>query len=1049
MDSRPMALSTVAPEPAHQSTQAQERDPASSALSVATTVARSAAQVAPEAAAEATESAQEAAASMGAVLVGVLGGIGGNPAAPVSNPIFEALVAAYRRTKSSGADEPSMMSTTPMALTQADDGSSDEASNLAQPEAETLSVMAAAALESNTATGDASAAYEVTSDWGSGYVAKVTVAAGESDLNGWTVEFDSPDEITNIWSGEITSHVDDHYVVQNAAWNGTVDTGQSTTFGFQATTDGTTPAVSNLVINGQAVNEEPTTEPPAISITNATIAEGDSGTNQLGLTVSLSEASTETVTVAYTTTDGTATAGQDYTATSGTLTFGPGQTTQQISVGILGDTDVETTETFNVTLSNPTGATLTDATATATITNDDVQAPLPTLNITNATIAEGDSGTNQLGLTVSLSEASTETVTVAYTTTDGTATAGQDYTATSGTLTFGPGQTTQQISVGILGDTDVETTETFNVTLSNPTGATLTDATATATITNDDTETPSTGDASADYSVTSDWGSGYVALVTVTAGDSDLDGWTVEFDSPDDITSVWSGEITSHVDDHYVVQNAAWNGTVAAGLNTTFGFQATTDGTTPTVSNFVINGQPVDGEPTTEDPTISISDARVSEGDSGTTQLGFTVILSEASTDTVTVVYTTSNGTATAGQDYTATSGTLTFDPGQTTQQISIDVLGDSSVETTESLVVTLSDANGATIADATATGVIIDNDGTGAETGWADAVYSPYVDMGLYPPADLVEVSQTYGVSYVNLAFMQADADGNLAWAGLTALEPDSQNEQAQAINASIAEFQAAGGEVAISMGGVSGTTIAEVYASDGKSAEELAAQYEAVIETYNVSRLDFDIESGAQYDQASIELRSEALAIVQEDYPDVEIWYTLPVLPSGLTDAGLNVVESALAAGVELDGVNIMAMDYGESAAPTTGPNAATMGEYSVEAAESTYAQLSTLYAEYGQVYSYDQLGVTVMIGVNDITTEVFTTEDAATLLDYANESGLGMISLWSITRDNPGTIGQPTNYASGTDAESGAYSDIFNDYGVDEGASANSAIDASTAA
>ena len=140
-----------------------------------------------------------------------------------------------------------------------------------------------------------------------------------------------------------------------------------------------------------------------------------------------------------------------------------------------------------------------------------------------------------------------------------------------------------------------------------------------------------------------------------------------------------------------------------------------------------------------------------------------------------------------------------------------------------------------------------------------------------------------------------------------------------------------------------------------------------------------------------------------MQQDYPDVEIWYTLPVLPSGLTDSGLNVVESALAAGVEVDGVNIMAMDYGESPAPTTGPNAATMGEYSVDAAESTYDQLSTLYADYGQVFAHDQLGVTVMIGVNDITTEVFTTEDAQTLLDYANQSGLGMISLWSITRDN----------------------------------------------
>jgi chitinase len=151
---------------------------------------------------------------------------------------------------------------------------------------------------------------------------------------------------------------------------------------------------------------------------------------------------------------------------------------------------VEPSETLTVTLSNPTGATLATATATGTITNDDT-APVtvtpPTVSVANATLAEGNSGSRNLAFTVNLSTASTTAVSVNYATSNGTATAGQDYTAASGTVTFAPGVLSQQVNVAIAGDTTVEPSETLTVTLSNPTGATLATATATGTITNDDT----------------------------------------------------------------------------------------------------------------------------------------------------------------------------------------------------------------------------------------------------------------------------------------------------------------------------------------------------------------------------------------------------------------------------------------------------------------------------------------------------------------------------------------------------------------------------------
>jgi hypothetical protein len=168
-----------------------------------------------------------------------------------------------------------------------------------------------------------------------------------------------------------------------------------------------------------------------------------------------------------------------------------------------------------------------------------------------------------------------------------------------------------------------------------------------------------------------------------------------------------------------------------------------------------------------------------------------------------------------------------------------------------------------------------------------------------------------------------------------------------------------------------------------------------------------------------------------MQAARPDVSTWFTLPVLPQGLTQDGLNVVERALQAGVRLDGVNVMAMNYGDSVAP---PELKTMGAYAIDAAESTYAQLTELFASYGQSFDWNQLGVTPMIGVNDITTEIFTPDDAQLLEDFAREKDLGMLSMWSIARDKSGPIGQVSPVHSGSAEAEGRYSRIWEDYGMD---------------
>jgi chitinase len=112
-------------------------------------------------------------------------------------------------------------------------------------------------------------------------------------------------------------------------------------------------------------------------------------------------------------------------------------------------------------------------------------------------------------------------------------------------------------------------------------------------------------------------------------------------------------------------------------------------------------------------------------------------------------------------------------------------------------------------------------------------------------------------------------------------------------------------------------------------------------------------------------------------------------------------------------VDGVNVMAMDYGDSAAP---PQLKSMGAYAIDAANTTFAQLTNLFASQGKSFGWNQLGVTPMLGVNDITSEVFTIQDAEQLEIFARERGLGMLSMWSTNRDNPGAAGQVSNNHAG---------------------------------
>jgi uncharacterized repeat protein (TIGR01451 family) len=218
---------------------------------------------------------------------------------------------------------------------------------------------------------------------------------------------------------------------------------------------------------------------PSLSIGDVSVAPGVSGTTPAVFPVTLSGATSRTVTVNYSTADGTATAGNnDYLSTSGTLSFAPGETSKTIAVQVVGKPFVVPSNFF-VDLSAAANATVARPRGTGSISR-----AFPSLSVGDAAVQAPDSASGaavqapgaspgSAVFSVTLSVASTQTVTVSFTTADRTAFAGIDYTATNGVLTFAPGETAKSVTVAILPGGTVFPTKVFELILSNPTGAIL------------------------------------------------------------------------------------------------------------------------------------------------------------------------------------------------------------------------------------------------------------------------------------------------------------------------------------------------------------------------------------------------------------------------------------------------------------------------------------------------------------------------------------------------------------------------------------------------
>jgi aryl-phospho-beta-D-glucosidase BglC (GH1 family) len=502
-----------------------------------------------------------------------------------------------------------------------------------------------------------------------------------------------------------------------------------------------------------------------------------------------------------------------------------------------------------------------------------------------------------------------------------------------------------------------------------------------------------------------------------------------------------------------------------------------------------------------------------------TTTATFVVTLSQAASTAITVDYHTVAGTATAA-DFTGATGSVTFAPGETSKIIAITITPDLLVEGNENFSVVLTNAAGATIARATATGTIVDDDATtttpdptpptpptpttdpssdfsgtftvtdswssgfnatvkvhndgSAATSWQIAIdmpnqitdiwnakiishdatgyvignatwngslahdgetsfgfvasgalnpatvhvhgiesstptttdpgpttppasldyatmFSPYIDMAMSVDADLVAVSQASGIKNFTLAFVLS-SDHGIGWQGVGAITDDGLSNGSTILQ-QVQAIQAAGGNITISFGGAAG----QEAALTAPNAATLQAEYQSVIDRYHITSIDFDIEGAAVADLHSITLRDQAIAGLEAANPDLKVSFTLPVLPNGLDANGLSVLQHAKADGVRIDIVNIMAMDYGTSV-----DNGGQMGLNAINAAKATEQQLASLGIS-------AKIGVTPMIGINDIASEVFTQADAQALLNYAKtDPNITLLSMWSVARDNGNSAG-----------------------------------------
>jgi hypothetical protein len=440
--------------------------------------------------------------------------------------------------------------------------------------------------------------------------------------------------------------------------------------------------VGKTITDGQGIGTITNDDQPHATIDDPSVTEG-AGT--MTFTVTLDQASPTDAVMTYSTAAGTATDGSDFTGVSGTLTIVAGQTQGTIDVPVLDDSLYEGNEDLTMNLVAVSGVVVDDAQGDGTITDNDAQ---PNITVDDPSAPEN---AGPLTFTISLDNPAGVDVNVDYATSDNTATAGADYTATSGTATILAGNTTTTVDVPLTDDSTYEGDETLNLDLSGAVNGVVSKAQGQGTISEDDpkptisVDSPlvGEGDGTATFTISLDAAAAVDVSVDYATSDiSATDG--ADYTGVSGTATILAGDTTTTVDVP-VLDDSTYEGDETFSLDLSNAVNGTIG--TPSGTATIADDDP--------SPDVDIAPAQVWEGNTGTTPIDLNVNLSNPSFEDIKVDYATSDGTATAGSDYVATSGTLTIPAGDTVGQVEVLVNGDTTFEPNEDFTVTLSNLVG------------------------------------------------------------------------------------------------------------------------------------------------------------------------------------------------------------------------------------------------------------------------------------------------------------------------------------------------------------------
>lgn len=484
------------------------------------------------------------------------------------------------------------------------------------------------------------------------------------------------------------------------------------------------------------------------------------------------------------------------------------------------------------------------------------------------------------------------------------------------------------------------------------------------------------------YAQTARWESGYTGTYTLTnTGAEAVDGWSLAFTLPAGarITSLWNGR-ADLAGRKVTVSNETWNGTLAPRQAVVVGFVADAAGTQQVPpEQCTINGKscadaasgPKGSRSAAPDPTPS----RRSGPEAGTAPVATPSDQASSSDGSGEDAAAAEDG-STPDDPSTAGDAASGGDPtaGESTNPGDDDAAGGDDGA-----------PGGATPGGSAAPG-------RRPRTSPSDGTeFAPFVDALLYPAYDLAANAAATGVRRYTLGFVVAAGGCTPSWGASLPVEDPG-------ITARVAALRAAGGDVRVSFGGANGTELATVC----DDAENLAAAYQRAIDASAATHVDFDVEGAALADAAANRRRADAITILRRNAAaagrPLDVSVTLPALPQGLTQAGVDLLAGARDAGVEFDSVDLLAMNYGADAAPNP---AGQLGRFAIDAVTAAQAQVRGVFG-LSDDDAWALLAVTPMVGVGDVAGEVFTVADARDVGRFARSKGLAWYAMWSASRD-----------------------------------------------